>query len=228
MKPYFNDYDMWQPDYDYWIRMPFWTYIGITGQSDILVKQSFDQAEVSSSEAVLLLMNFEPRRIELFFEWTYPLNSIDCIMEGFKFQDKILEGYNSISDLLVRVLEAGILNSTLFARGYRIKPNDLIAWARSCGIRYPEPFGALLKQTPPQDSLSSNCEITPDPEHSTDDNKFEGRKDIIGQFAKIHNINSWSGVKDKMKRNGAKFKIVSRNGKDRPTITLREIKNLTK
>jgi hypothetical protein len=56
--------------------------------------------------------------------------------------------------------------------------------------------------------------------------KVKGRKDILSEFVKFHNIGSWSGVRGKMKRNNINFKYEKKGRMKTPYITLGEIKQL--
>lgn len=172
------------------------------------------------AEIIYLLLGLEPVGGAFVLRHTH-LQPTNSGLKGKRWEFK--KSYFNIADILERSLNVGELpcqkQSYTASDGvpmteYYVKPRDVISWAKDKGIQVPEPFMVLL------DPLEGG---EPQPDHI-----FTGRDEIKKQFTETHNISSWGGIREKMKRNGVEFGRVKRKGKDSPAITLKEIQSLTK
>ncbi len=145
MKYYFNEKSEYLPDYDFWLKCPYWTHI-----------QPIDLAPAhGTAEAIYLLMNIEPR---LFNHKSNPfLEAHSPTVLGREGYIPFLDFYETQQDIS-NLLERCIKNNTIEAEVdpekhtrkiagllyeyciYKIKPDSLIRWAVSENIRVAAPF----------------------------------------------------------------------------------------
>jgi len=211
---FFNeDYNL-TPDYEYWIKQHFWRHTvpyiqrfeklrssrGIEPYNSRAMSELERTVKKYNEEALLLLMNLEPRS-----------NSNQNLWHNHPQEFLALK---PPLDLLQDALSTGDLKHMKKGDDWLVRPHICITWAQTQGLRIPEPFLSLINE------VSGDAQLEP--------KEYKGRNEIKKQFAKKFYINSWSGIQGCLKRNSFTLRHIPRGKKPIPVISEDELNKLNK